>query len=99
MKEINVKSANDLFDLLVEYGGKVVNTGTLPTIEINQAWASKRIWVRPEGEGQFGMGFVWIPTFKNPFPESVEEVEMFEKCYPLDEKPVSHKLAKILSVK
>lgn len=87
MKEINVQSANDLFDLLVEYGGKVVNTGTLPTIDINQAWASKRIWVRPEGEGEFGMGFVWIPTFKNPFPESVEEVEMFKKCYPLDGEP------------
>lgn len=85
MKKINVQSANDLFDLLVEYGGKVVNTGTLPTIEIQQAWASKRIWVKPEyNVGEFGMGFVWIPTFKNPFPETVEEVQMFETCYPLE---------------
>lgn len=84
MKEINVQSANDLFDLLVEYGGKVVNTGSLPTPEIQQAWASNRIWVRPESEGKFGFGFVWIPVFKNPFPETPEEVEMFEKCYPLE---------------
>ena len=82
MKEINVQSANDLFDLLVEYGGKVVNTGTLSTLEINQAWASKRIWVDATPPN-LGLGYVWIPTFKNPFPETPEEVEIFEKCYPL----------------
>ncbi len=88
MKKINVQSANDLFDLLVEYGGKVVNTGTLPTSEINQAWASKRIWVRPEGEGEFGMGFVWIPEFKNTFLDT-EDSKLFEICYPLDESQIN----------
>jgi hypothetical protein len=98
MKEINVKTSNDLFELLATYGGKVVNTGSLSTMEINQAWASKRIWVDAEPPN-LGLGYVWIPTFKNPFPETVEEVQMFQVCYPLDEKPVAYKLAHILNGK
>lgn len=93
MKEINVKTSNDLFELLVYNGGKIVSSNSVSVNEINQARASNRMLV-----DENGLGFIWIPTFKNPFPETVEEVEMFEKCYPLDEKPVSHKLAHILSV-
>lgn len=82
MKEINVQSANDLFELLATYGGKVVNTETLSTLDINQAWASKRIWIDAESFN-LGLGYVWIPIFKDTFPETLEEVELFENCYPL----------------
>jgi len=95
MKEINVQSQKDLFTLLSELGGEVVSTGYLPLWEIQQAQESNRIWV-----DENGLGFVWIPTFKNPFPETVEEVQLFEHCYPLDvEKPLKIKLAKILNWK
>lgn len=99
MYEINVKTQKDLFDLLVNLGGKVVNTGWLSTDEIKQAWASKRIWVDAEPPN-LGLGYVWIPTFQNPFLEAVEEVKLFEQCYPLDvEKPLKIKLSKILNRK
>lgn len=92
MQEINVKTPNDLFELLVYSGGKIVSSNYLPTWEIQQAQASNRMFV-----DENGLGYVWIPTFKNPFPETVEEVQMFETCYPLDEKPVSYNLAHILN--
>lgn len=82
MKEINVQSANDLFGLLVEYGGKVVNTGTLSEMEINQARVSNRIWIDNEPPN-LGLGYVWIPTFKNTHPETLEEIEISKICYPI----------------
>jgi hypothetical protein len=80
---INVQTQKDLFDLLVKLGGKVVNTGHLSTLEIQQAWASKRIWVDSEEHG-LGLGYVWVPVFKDTFPGTVEEVELFKACYPLE---------------
>jgi len=79
---INVQTQKDLFDLLVKLGGKVVNTGHLSTLEIQQAWASKRIWVDSEEHG-LGLGYVWIPEFKDIILEE-DEIELYDICYPLE---------------
>lgn len=67
----------NLLDFLAKYKGKIVSTASLEPEWIDQARASGRLYV-----DQYSYGFVWEPDFKN-FPETIEEVELFEKWYPL----------------
>lgn len=66
-----------LFDFLTVYGGSILSTGNLSAMDINQARASGRLFV-----DENSMGFVWMPVSK--FPETVEEVQEFEKWFPLE---------------
>jgi hypothetical protein len=68
-----------LLDLMALHGGEIVSTASLNTYNIDQARASGRMYVREDS-----LGFVWIP--KPDFPETVEEVEQFEKWFPLKAK-------------
>lgn len=72
-----------LFEMLALYGGAIVSTASLDVKNIEQARASGRMWV-----DENSLGFVWMPgNFSNgPFPETPEEVELFEKWFPLDEE-------------
>jgi len=67
-----------LFDYLIEYGGQIISSNDLSPEWINQARASDRMWV-----DENGLGFIWEPDIKR-MPETVEEVEIFEKWYPLE---------------
>lgn len=66
-----------LFEYLIQYGGQIISSNDLSPDWINQARASNRMWV-----DEYGYGFVWEP-FVNKLPETVEEVELFEKWFPL----------------
>jgi hypothetical protein len=66
-----------LLELLALHGGKIVSTASLTPEWIEQARASGRMYVDNNS-----LGFVWEPDIKQ-FPETVEEVEWFEKWYPL----------------
>lgn len=80
-KEERVVTKDDLFKLLAEYGGTIESTGKMDEMNIKQARASGRMYV-----DQYGLGYVWMPgDFSNgAFPETVEEVELFEKWFPLE---------------
>lgn len=67
-----------LLNFLAEYKGCIVSTASLSVYEINQAKASGRIYV-----DENSLGYVWQPDM-NKFPETEEEVELFERWYPLD---------------
>lgn len=69
--------ATKLFSLLAQYGGEIVCSNNLSANDIAQARASERMYV-----DENSLGYVWIPTIKG-FPETVEEVEYFERWYPL----------------
>jgi hypothetical protein len=80
-----------LLDLLAQHGGSIVSTASLSLDQIAQARASYRLYV----DDHF-MGYVWEPSI-NPFPETKEEIEWFEKWYPLPvELPEQLKDAPIL---
>lgn len=68
---------DNLLELLALHGGKIVSTASLAPEWIEQARASNRIYVN-----ESGLSFVWEPDIKC-FPETVEEVEWFEKWHPL----------------
>lgn len=73
-----------LLDFLASHGGKIVSTASLDNDGINQARASNRMYV-----DQTGYGFVWEPLFYGGgqlfmIPETDEEIEWFNKWYPLD---------------
>lgn len=70
-----------LTDLLVKHGGKIVSSNSLSAEWIAQARASNRMYVDNNS-----LGYIWEPEFKNGMPETVEEVELFEWCYPLETK-------------
>jgi hypothetical protein len=72
----NMNTINTLLDLMALHGGEIVSTASLNTYNIDQARASGRMYVREDA-----LGFVWMP--KSDFPETVEEVERFEKWFPL----------------
>lgn len=77
-----------LLELLATYGGQIISSNDLKPEWINQARASGRMYV-----DDFGYGYVWEPKFKNGLPETPEEVEQFEKWYPLQvEVPLSLKI-------
>lgn len=67
-----------LLELLAQHGGEIVCTASLNVEQINQARASGRMYVDANG-----IGFVWEPNLKR-MPETDEEVEFFEKWYPLE---------------
>ena len=67
-----------LLELLVAHNGKIVSTGQLSLYDIEQAKASNRMYVDEKY-----LGYVWMPDFEK-FPETPEEVEFFEKWYPLE---------------
>ncbi len=69
-----------LKELLALHGGKIVNTASLGISEINQARASNRLYV-----DENSLGFVWMPNL-DKIPETEQEVEFFEKWFPLDEE-------------
>jgi hypothetical protein len=73
-----VEQIETLLDYLAMYGGKIVCTASLDVDDINQARASKRMYV-----DQVAIGYVWIPNLTK-FPENDEEVAFFEKWYPLE---------------
>lgn len=76
----NMTEIKDLLELLAQYKGTIVSTASLNTYEINQAKASNRLYV-----DEFGLGYVWLPNFQiRMCPQTEEEVEWFEKWYPLD---------------
>lgn len=68
-----------LLALLALHGGKIVSTASLQSNEINQARASDRMYV-----DENSLGFVWTPDICR-LPETTEEVEFFEKWFPLHE--------------
>lgn len=73
-----VEQIETLLDYLAMYGGKIVCTSSLDVNDINQARASKRMYV-----DQVAIGYVWIPNLIK-MPENEEEVAFFEKWYPLE---------------
>lgn len=73
-----VTGINRLLKLLIAHGGTIESTGKLDLYNIQQAQASGRMFV-----DENAYGFAWIPIFKNGMPETIEEVENFEKWYPL----------------
>jgi hypothetical protein len=80
-----------LFDFLIQYGGEILSSNSLTAEDINQARASERMYV---DENSFG--FVWMPPVEK-FPETEDEVSLFEKWFPLPvEMPEHLKNADIL---
>ena len=73
-KESKLAPIGTLIELLAKHGGKIVSSNDLPTEEIRQARLSERMYV---DENSFG--YIWIPHFKNGFPTTETEVELFEK--------------------
>ena len=68
-----------LLSLLAEYGGKIISSNDLHPDLIAQARASNRMFVDEDC-----LGYVWEPAFAGRFPETEKELELFERCYPLD---------------
>lgn len=66
-----------LFDFLIKYGGEIVSSNSLTTDDINQARASERMYV-----DENSYGFIWMPPVEK-FPETEDEVSLFEKWFPL----------------
>lgn len=77
-----LKTAEELLTLTTIFGGSIKCTSSIDNYELSQARASERMYVAEDG-----IGFVWIPEFKNGFPETVDEVKLFDKYYPLDIEP------------
>ena len=69
-----------LLEYLAQYGGRIVSTNSLSIEDIEQARAGGRMYVDDNS-----LGYVWEPEIKQ-FPETTEEVELFEKWYPLPPK-------------
>lgn len=70
----------DLLELLAYHKGTIVSTASLHSHDILQAQKSGRMYV----DEKSALGFVWLPAFANRFAETEEEVEQFDKWYPLD---------------
>ena len=77
-------SIKRLLELLAQHGGKIVSTAALSPEWIEQARASGRIYV-----DENSLGYVWEPNIDR-FPETEEEVEWFEKWYPLPVEMPEH---------
>lgn len=68
-----------LLSLLAKHGGSIISSNELPSELINQARAANRMYVDVNS-----LGYVWEPPFAGRFPETEDEVIMFDWCYPLD---------------
>lgn len=82
MKEPLLESPPDpigLLMLLARFGGHVVSSNDLDPMEIRQARESNRMFVADEG-----FGFVWEPLFDEIFPTKPSDIELYERCYPID---------------
>lgn len=79
-EKYNNITMRDLLNLLAAHKGSIVSTASLSVEDIEQAKASKRMFVDNNS-----LGYVWQPDFLK-LPETPEEVEQFEKWYPLDVK-------------
>lgn len=66
-----------LLEMLALYGGHIVSTASLSPMWIDQARESGRMYVN-----EMGLGYVWEPPVDR-FPETLEEVILFEKWFPL----------------
>ena len=75
---LNSVKMKELFELLAMYGGKIVSTNNLDAEDIKQAKAANRMFV-----DENSLGYVWMPDILD-FPETIEEVELFEKWFPLE---------------
>jgi hypothetical protein len=73
-----MKYMEKLLEQLSIRGGAIVCTSSLDSEEINQAMASDRMWVEPNTS----IGYVYLPNWVG-FPTTEEQVEQFEKDYPL----------------
>lgn len=69
---------NELLNLLALHGGEIVCSASLDTNDINQARASGRMAVTENN-----IGYVWMPNIMR-MPQTDEEVQFFEKWFPLD---------------
>lgn len=78
------ENPNKLFDFLAEYGGSIVSTASLSPEWIEQARASGRMYVDNNS-----LGYVWEPDIKR-IPETPQEVEAFEKWFPLPAEIPEH---------
>ena len=65
----------DLLLLLANYKGRIESTASLTVHDIEQAKVSNRLFV-----DEYSLGYVWSPDF----PKTDDEVEAFEKWYPLE---------------
>jgi len=79
MNNLNLDDFSWLLNLLALYGGSIVSSNSLPPEWIEQARTSKRMYV-----DENSLGYIWEPEFKGGFPTTVDEVRLFEWCYPLD---------------
>lgn len=62
---------------MAEFGGSIVSTNSLQPEWIEQARASGRLYV-----DENSLGYVWEPDIKR-MPETPEEVDFFERWYPV----------------
>ena len=76
-----VANARHLLDLLAQHGGKIISSNDLHPYLIEQARAAGRMYV-----DENSLGYIWEPPFAGRFPETDEELEMFDWCYPLESK-------------
>ncbi|MES2379729.1 MAG: hypothetical protein V4538_01720 [Bacteroidota bacterium] len=70
---------NVLLQYLAQHGGKIVSSNSLDADLIAQAQASNRMYV-----DENSLGYVWEPPVADKFPVTVDEVKMYEWCYPLE---------------
>lgn len=70
---------NTLLNYLAEYGGEIVSSNSLSSEWIEQARASGRLYV-----DENSLGYVWEPKFKDGFPTTEKEVELFDKWFPIN---------------
>ena len=75
----NAADMKGLFSLLAEYGGSIISSNDLPPDLIAQARASNRMYV-----DENSLGYVWEPPFAGRFPETENEVVLFDRCYPIE---------------
>lgn len=68
-----------LLSLLAQYGGSIISSNDLHPDLIAQARASNRMYVDEKS-----LGYVWEPPFAGRFPMTENEVELFERCYPIE---------------
>ena len=70
---------SDLLSMLAEHGGKIISSNDLHPDLIAQARASNRMYV-----DENSLGYIWEPPFAGRFPMTENEVELFERCYPIE---------------
>ena len=72
------KLLQHLFDLAAQFGGSIVFADSLQSYEHDQAEASGRIATDANGRK-----FIWTPDIDD-MPENEDEVDFFERWYPLE---------------